>query len=615
MTDMMQLAGDFALPTHDEWEGEVLKIMNRGRPAGKELDIEQALARLRYTSVDQLTIDPLYDSYDPQLGYPGVAPFTRGTTVKNGDMDSWDVRALHEDPDVEFTNQEILNDLERGATSLWLRIDPDAIAAENLKAVLAGVNPNLISICVSSYTDQESAARALAAYCKAEGVGSGNFGLDPIGFSAGLDRDLDANSLTQWVKTAAELPKFKAITVDLLPYHNAGAGDVLELAVAAATGLEYLRILSGAGLSVTDAANQIEFRLVANADQFTSIAKLRAFRKVWSRITQECAEPVGAVIHAVTSWRMLTRDDPYVNLLRNTIATFGAAVGGAEAITVLPFDAAHGLPTNFSRRLARNIQLLADEEAGIGRVNDPAGGSYFVENYTDEIAASTWALFQQIEAAGGIVAALSSGFVTEKVAEVNAERAKRIATRKLPITGVSMFPREEELTLETRPRPTGATADGKMSKGWLAWSRDSEVFEALRDRASACDPQPSVWLACLGERRDFGGREGFTKPLLAVAGITQQSSEGGTAEEIVAQVKSAGAKFVVLASSAKVYAEQAIQVAKALKAAGVETIYIAGRKAETGSAEADGVIDGEIFDGMDVVAFLSLALDKIGAEK
>jgi methylmalonyl-CoA mutase len=306
---------------------------------------------------------------------------------------------------------------------------------------------------------------------------------------------------------------------------------------------------------------------------------------------------------------MITRDDPHVNLLRDTIACFSAAVGGAEAITVLPFDDAHGLPTDFSRRLARNIQLLAAEEANIGRVNDPAGGAWVFENLTDEIAALSWKLFQDIEAAGGMAAALASGKVAELIGQVKAERAQRLATRKLPITGVSMFPRDEEVPIEVRPRAAAAAPAG------LQPARDSEVFEALRDRSNATSPKPQVFLACLGERRDFGGREGFTKPLLAVAGIAQPQSEGGTPEEIVAQVQAAGAKFVVLASSAKVYAEQAIPVAKALKAGGVPTVFIAGRKAETGSDEAGQYIDGEIFDGMDVVAFLSQTLDKIGAAK
>ncbi|MDR1712278.1 MAG: methylmalonyl-CoA mutase small subunit [Propionibacteriaceae bacterium] len=613
MTDMLQLAGDFASSTWDQWEVEVLKILNRRRPPGKEISIEQALERLRSTSVDGLVTEPLYTSYDGELGFPGVAPFTRGATVKDGDMDAWDVRPLHEDPDAAFSNAQVLADLERGATSLWLRLGTDAIAPADLAQVLAGVNPELAAIAVSSYDDQVAAAKALADFVRASGAAAtakGNFGLDPIGFAAVNGTEPDLSPLAEWVQASlAELPGIQAITVDTVPYDNAGAGDVQQLAIAAATGVAYLRALEAAGVSAADAVTEIEFRTAAGEDQFTTIAKLRAFRRIWARITEASGAPAGAIQHAVTSWRNITRDDTYVNLLRTTIAVFAAAVGGAESITALPFDTAHGLPTDFSRRLARNIQLLAAEESNIGRVNDPAGGAYFVESYTDQLAEKAWALFQTIEAAGGMAAWLASGAASAAIAEVNAERAKRLATRKLPITGVSMFPRDEEVPIETRPRPAAPV------RGGLEWHRDSEVFEALRDRAAKSSPKPQVWLACLGERRDFGGREGFTKPLLAVAGIAQPQSEGGTPEEIAAQAQAAGAKFAVLASSAKVYAEQAIPVAKALKAAGVETVYIAGRKAETGSDEADSVIDGEIFDGMDVVGFLSATLDKIGAAK
>ncbi|MDR1432424.1 MAG: methylmalonyl-CoA mutase small subunit [Propionibacteriaceae bacterium] len=616
MTDMLQLAGDFAAPTWEEWEVEVLKVLNRRRPPGKELTIEQALARLRSTSVDGLTIEPLYTKYEGELGYPGVAPFTRGTTVKDGDMDAWDVRTLHEDPDAAFTNKEILADLERGATSIWLRVGADAIKAEDVSAALAGVNPDVAALSVSSYDDQIAAAFALAGYISPNGeptTAKGSLGLDPIGFAAVNGKTPEVDWLAEWVNACLrEAPGMKAICVDLLPYDNAGAGEIQQVAIAAATGVAYLRALEAAGISPTDAMSQIEFRVAVNANQFTSIAKLRAFRRVWDRIGEACGVPAdkrGAVQHAVTSWRMLTRDDTYVNLLRTTIACFAGAVGVAESVTVLPFDTAHGLPTDFSRRLARNIQLLAAEESNIGRVNDPAGGAYFVEAYTDQLAEKAWDLFQQIEAAGGMADWLTSGEAAKAIAVVNAERAKRLATRKLPITGVSMFPREEEVAIDVRQRPAAP------ERGGLSWHRDAEVFEALRDRSALSDPKPQVFLACLGERREFGGREGFTKPLFAVAGIALVQSEGGTPAEIAAQASAAGAKCAVLASSAKVYADQGIEVAKALKAAGVETVYIAGRKAETGTDEADSVIDGEIFDGMDVVAFLSTTLDKIGAAK
>lgn len=615
MTDQaLQLAGDFAAPTKEQWEKEVLKVLNRRRPEGKELTIDQALARLRTTTVDGLTIEPLYTlDGDPQpLGYPGLMPFTRGTTVRSGV--GWDIRALHEDPDVTVTKAAILDDLERGATSVWLRIGADAIAVADIPAVLEGVRPELCAVAVSAVEEQQAAADALAAYFRASGQQAkvvGNLGIDPLAAAAQTGGAPDLSVLPGAIETAKEFPGVRALVVDMLPYDNAGAGDVEVVAYAVATGVEYVRALAEAGVSPAVAFGQLAFRVPASADQFTTISRLRAMRRLWARVGEVLEVPEadrGALQHAVTSWRMVTRDDPYVNLLRGTIATFAGAVGGAEIVTTLPFDTAHGLPSESSRRMARNTQLVAAEESNLGRVTDPAGGAWFVETMTAQIAEKAWALFQSLEAAGGMAKAIADGTVRGQIEAVVAERAKRLATRKQPITGVSMFPLAEEPTLEAKARPAAPQRSG------LVPVRDSQVFEDLRDRVAAAG-KPQVFLACLGDRRDFGPREQFTSNLLLVGGFDRPESEGGTPEEIVAKVSQSGAKMVVLCSSAKVYAAQAMAVAKALKDAGVPTVFIAGRKTEVGDEAVDSVIDGEIFDGMDVVAFANATLDRLGAAK
>lgn len=613
MTDApLMLAGDFAMPTRHEWEAEVLKILNRRRPEGKELTIDQALTRLRTRTVDGLTIEPLYTDPVAPLGLPGAMPFTRGAAVRDAGV-AWDVRALHEDGNIEFTNAQVLSDLERGATSLWLRLGEDAIAAPDLSAALTGVDPALAAISVSSTTDQVAAAKALAAFWKGAGAtaAKGNLGLDAIALAARTGAKVDLAPHSIWVEAAlAELPGVRALTVDVLPYDDAGAGDVDQLSFAIATGVAYLRDLEAAGVSTADAFAQIEFRVSANADEFLTIARLRALRRLWARVGEVSGVPAlarGAVQHAVTSWRMITRDDPYVNLLRGTIATFGAAVGGAEAITCLPFDTAVGLPDDFSRRMARNTQLVAAEESNIGKVSDPAGGSWYVESVTDQLASHAWTEFKAIEAAGGMVAALESGLVAERIAATGGERTKRLATRKQTITGVSMFPMKDEQAVTATARPAAPGVAG------LKPVRDSEVFEVIRDRAAAGE-KPKVFLACLGARRDFGGREMFTSNVLLVGGIDFPTSEGGTPEEIAAKAGASGSRMAILCSSAKIYAAQAIAVATALKGAGIETVYLAGRKSETG-AEDTSVLDGELYDGMDVVAFLEGALDRIGVAK
>lgn len=631
------LAGDFPAPTRRDWEAEVLKVMNR-RAEGQELTLQQAMKQLSTITVDDLVIEPLYSEKaswrssetdpevggsgeapadwrpgPPALGHPGVSPFTRGSAVRTDATPAWDVTQLHEDGDVAFSNPAALADLARGATSLWLRLDPDAIAAADLAPVLDGVRPELAPLQVSSRTDQAAAAGALADLWRADGHGAevrGSLGLDPLGHVARTGEPPDYAPLRHWVGVAlAEFPQARTIAVDVLPYDDAGAGDVDLLAFAVATGVEYLRDLELVGIGPEVAFGQITFRVPTNADQFLTIARLRALRRLWARVGEVSGAPAperGAVQWAVTSWRMFTRDDPWLNLLRSTIATFGAAAGGAASITVLPHDTVQGLPTDFSRRMARNVQLLAAEEANLGRVADPAGGSWYVERLTDQLAHRGWARFRDLEAAGGMARALAEGRVAESIGATVAVRDVRLADRSQPITGVSTFPSVDQLPLEVRPRPVADTPGG------LQPHRDSELFEALRDRVASAAEAPTVFLACLGERRDFAPSQRFAANLLQVAGIQHRSCEG-TAAELVQQVGAAGA--VIMCSSADVHRSQAINAATALKQAGVSTVVIAGRLAGTGSEQADEVIDGEVFDGIDVPGFLSGLLDRLGVPR
>lgn len=610
-----ELASVFPEPTLAQWDDAMLKVLNRGRPEGKELGLDQAMKRLRSTTIDGLVTEPLYTIEDSvELGYPGVAPFTRGTTVKDGDMDAWDVRALHEDPDVDTTRAAILTDLERGATSIWLRVDPDAIAASDLGTALGDVLLDLAKIDVSSRTDQQAAAEALLAIFEASDADKAqlslNLGLDPIGQAALTGKAADLSGLSAFVRRLDGYTKSRAIVVDATNYASAGAGDVHEVAWAIGAGIEYVRALIEQGLSAEQAFDTITFRVSAGVDQFATIARLRALRTLWNRVGEVFEVPAdkrGARQHAVTNYRELTRDDPYVNMLRGTISTFAAAVGGAEAITVLPFDTVAGLPTPFSRRVARNTQLVLAEESNIGRVNDPGGGAWYIESLTSELAAAAWAQLQQVEAAGGLAKALADGVLDADLATLRTARAERLANRTLPLTGVSMFPNPSEQPLQNQARPTPVGLDG-----WT-FARDAEVFEQLRDAVAAAGA-PSVFLACLGSRRDFGAREGFTSPVVQIAGLGTPSGEGSV-EQVVEAFKGAGTPIAILCSSGKVYAEHGVAAAEALKAAGAKKVYLAGALKELGADLPPGVIDGTVFAGMDVVSFLTGVLDELGVTR
>ncbi len=610
-----ELAAVFPEPTLGEWDEAMLKVLNRGRPEGKELGLDAAMKRLRSTTIDGLVTEPLYTQADRvELGYPGVAPFTRGTTVKDGDMDAWDVRALHEDPDVATTRQHILTDLERGATSVWLRVDPDAIAASDLGTALADVLLDLAKIDISSHTDQVAAAEAILAIFEASDADHSqlklNLGLDPIGQAALNGTAADLSRLAEFATRLQGYTKSRAVVVDATHFANAGAGDVHEVAWAIASGIEYVRAMIAQGLTAEQAFDTITFRVSAGVDQFATIARLRALRTLWNRVGEVFEVPAaqrGARQHAVTNFRELTRDDPYVNVLRGTISTFAAAVGGAEAITVLPFDTVAGLPTAFSRRVARNTQLVLAEESNIGRVNDPAGGAWYVEQLTDQLAKAAWLQVRKVEAAGGIAQALADGVLDADLAELRTARAARLANRTRPLTGVSMFPNPAEQPLDNPARPQAPELGG-----WT-FSRDAEVFEQLRDAVGAAGT-PSVFLACLGSRRDFGAREGFTQPVVQIAGLATPSGEGSI-DEVVAAFTQANTPIAILCSNAKVYAEHGVAAAQALKAAGAKAVYLAGAIKELGAEVPEGAIDGNVFAGMDVVSFLTGVLDQLGVER
>lgn len=307
----------------------------------------------------------------------------------------------------------------------------------------------------------------------------------------------------------------------------------------------------------------------------------------------------------MTSPVMMTRRDPWVNMLRTTLACLGAGVGGAESVTVLPFDHALGLPDAFARRIARNTSTILMEESHLARVTDPAGGSWYVERLTEELAAAAWAFFQEIERAGGQAAALRSGMVRERLAATWAARSKDLARRKEPVTGVSEFPDLAERSVERESAPAAA------SEGGLPRVRRDEAFEALRARSdrhlASTGSRPRVFLAALGPAAVHTARASFAANLFLSGGIEPiQAPASVDASTAAAAFTASGASVACLCSTDTLYAEQADSVAAALRGAGAERILLAGRPGEYPGA------DVHVFAGCDVVAVLSSELDRMG---
>ncbi|WP_324274301.1 methylmalonyl-CoA mutase family protein [Blastococcus brunescens] len=383
--------------------------------------------------------------------------------------------------------------------------------------------------------------------------------------------------------------------MDATVFHDAGASVVEEIGCSLAAGVAYLRALTEGGLSVDEAFGQLEFRYGATADQFTTIAALRAARRLWDRVGEvsgAAPEARAQRQHAVTSSVMTTRRDPWVNMLRTTVACFAAGVGGADVVTVQPFDAALGLPDAFSRRIARNTQNLLVEEGHLARVLDPAGGSWYVESLTDSLARAAWDWFTEIERAGGLVAALDSGLVGDQIAAAWDARARRLATRRDALTGVSEFPNLAEKLPVREPYAWAAPSGG------LPRVRAAQEFEALRDAADAASQsegadRPAVFLATIGPIARHTARATFAGNLFQAGGLETPTGDGAEG------FADAGTTVACICGTDKDYASDAACLAKELKAAGATQVWLAGKP----DLAVDGV-DGYLFAGCDALDVL-----------
>ncbi|WNF25524.1 methylmalonyl-CoA mutase family protein [Streptomyces sp. C11-1] len=612
--DGLSQAAAFPDPSHDQWQRLVEGVL---RKSGKEVSGSAAEEALSTTLEDGLITRPLYTAHDrsPDTGFPGFAPFTRGSRAEGNAAGGWDVRQRHTLTDPARLNEAVLGDLENGVTSLWLTLGgPAGVPADALARALDGVYLDLAPIALDAPDDTDAAVGALLALYEERGVAKGQargtLGVDPLGHEARTGVEGDLTAVVRWARVCgAEYPGLRALAVDALPYHEAGGSAGEELGLSLATGVAYLRALTEAGMNVEAACGQLEFRYAATADQFLTIAKLRAARRLWARVAEASGAPgAGAQRqHAVTSPVMMTRRDPWVNMLRTTLATLGAGVGGADSVTVLPFDHALGLPDAFARRIARNTSTILMEESHLARVIDPAGGSWYVERLTDELAAAAWAFFQETERAGGLPAALRSGMVAERLAATWAARSAKLARRKEPVTGVSEFPMPSERPVEREPAPDPYAG----APGGLPRVRRDEAFEALRARSdahlAATGARPKVFIAALGPAAAHTARVSFAVNLFGAGGIEAVHDPVSVdAETAAGALTASGAGVACLCSSDALYAEQAEQVAGALKSAGAAQVFLAGRPGEYAG------VDSYVFAGCDTVAVLTSVLDRMG---
>jgi methylmalonyl-CoA mutase len=541
-----------------------------------------------------------------------------------------------------------------------------------LAQTLAGVDLANVPVALQAGAAFLPAALALKAVWVERGVAAkdakGEFGADPLGYLAAMGKlpySLE-NAFAQLGAlasvTARKLPNVRSVNVDTSAYHNAGASEVQDLGVALATAVAYLKAMEASGMSIDEACGQITFTLSVGCDQNLQIAKLRAARKLWAAVATACGASEAAaamILRAKSAERMFTRIDPWVNLLRTTVSTFASAVGGADSVTCLPFDHAIGVPDELGRRIARNTQVILAEESHLFRVADPAGGAWAIESLTDQVTDKSWAFFQAIEAKGGIAAALASGFVQDEIAKVMGERDKAIAKRKTPVTGVSEFPNILETAVErsapdcgvkAKAAPTAATAAALQQlkatalplsaaealaagAGFdevvaafagpaaevapLPIRRLSDSFERLREASIAYKAKtgafPSIFLANLGPIAKHTARATFAKNFFEAGGIEALSTNGfSDVEACVAAFNACGARSAIICSSDALYEELIPVFAPALKAAGAETLYLAGSPGEKKETYDAAGIDDYIAMGGDVLGKLTAQLVRLG---
>lgn len=443
---VLSLADDFPAAPREEWLSLVEKTL-------KGQSFEDALIS---RTVGGLSIQPLYTEgpANPRDLRPRDA--TR----------PWDLRTVVAHPDPARANADILKDLEQGAASVLIRIDPtgqDGVAvasAEDLARVLDGVLLDLAPVTLDAGFLGPKAADWLATLSKGAPNAPLAFHMDPLsafartGASPGPMESQLVSAATVGARLHAAHPKAGLMLASGTVVHEAGGGESEELAVMSAAAVAYARTLVRAGLSMEEAFGAITLGVSVDGEYFTSIAKVRAVRVLWARITAACGVDLPARVEVRSSRRMLTRKDPWTNLLRLTAAGFAAAVGGADAIVLGAYTDAIGLPTTFARRQARNTQLVLMEEANLGRVADPAGGSAYLETLTDQIARAAWGGFQAIEAEGGLIEALSKGVVAKAVTATR--DAWLSAPRK--ILGVNAFPNAVEAPVEVETPDPAAFA-------------------------------------------------------------------------------------------------------------------------------------------------------------
>jgi len=603
----LSLASEFPQASSGAWRALVEKALG-----GRDFD-----KLMQSHTYDGIALDALYTKDNAHIG-PKPA-------VREGE---WGITVPHWNPDVLATNKAILEDLQRGATGVALRLQAGAfpgLASEHLEAVLDGVYLDMAGFTLIPGEEIEASPTAMLALLERRSYDPatirGTLGIDPMSTLAQTGRlqQSAAEACAIGAKFAGDVSSrydnVATFMADGGLYHMAGATEAQELALMLATAVHYLRAMDEAGLDLDKAAKQIHFSLAADADIYLTTAKFRAARLLWRQVLQASGVEGAAIqLNGVSSLRMISVKDPWINILRSTAACFGAGVGGADNICILPHDTMLGMSSDFARRIARNTQIILQEESGLSKVSDPAAGAYGLESITLELCNKAWKYFQKLESDGGILQSLRTGAVQTEMKAAWAERQINIARRKDPLTGISEFPNIDEKALKSvgalPAKHMDICAAGDTVEP-VEFHRLSEGFETLRLFSDACleksGCRPSIFLANLGTASDFTARAGFAKNFFEAGGIIAVAGEGTETEtSLVDQYLASGASLAVICGSDAQYGSLACVAARGLKAAGAPYLYLAGHPKNTEELARAGV-DSYIYMGCNLLEILAHA--------
>ncbi|MEM9378870.1 MAG: methylmalonyl-CoA mutase family protein [Planctomycetota bacterium] len=654
-------------PTHDptEWrrrvEGEI----------GPERDFERTLVA---RTLESLAIAPLYTAEDA----PAAATSAAVTSPRGG---GWTIAQRVSESSAVGANARLLEDLENGATGVAIELDrrarglsgeggPSGVAVRSivdLDALLGDVYLDAVPITFGTSANGLPLAATLVALCRERDVDparvEAHLGMDPIAALAAdgaLPGDMDdaRRELFELAEhSRAHLDRARSLAIDAGVWHRAGGHAVLELGYALAGFVETLRWLEQKGLPPSAAHSEFVWRMDVGQDVLDGICKLRAARALHARVLGsagvERATPL--VLHATTSERALARRDPWTNMLRGTLGTLAATVGGADLVTTLPYDAAVGAPSMLGRRSARNTQLVLERESRLDHVGDPARGAYAVEARTDALARAAWDLMRDIERGGGLLAALRGGRITEELGAARDALRGELARRRRSVVGVSAFPAPRDLDgpAESAREPSPQASESAASPGSVVVGsiegfghaveaaaagatlealgsalvrgaperaeplprfREASVFEDLSEAAERMDRRPGVFLACLGPLAAHGARATFATHLFDAGGLdVVQSDAGLDAAALAAAFEESGASFACLCATDDDYEASAEELCRALSGAGARSVLIARKPAPGDDALRAAGLDGHVHLGCDAEAVLRRLLEREGA--